>query len=131
MLESRAAKTVAGIAFFAGTAAYCITRYDRQSLPGPIADHIGDFCHISNPVYLTGRLAPKLETMLEEHPRLAKIASYLPETIAVGWSAYFTLGETLFDIIPWNYRDPRDVPAVLIAGLSSYVVAKSMRDDRG
>lgn len=130
VMDNRAVRVAAGVAYFGGIAAFCATRFDRQSLPAPIADHIGDFCHISNPVYFTGMLAPKLEDMLDEHPLLAEMASYLPEAVAIGWSAYFTLGETLFDIIPFNYRDPWDVPAVLVAGVSSYIVARAIRNDR-
>ena len=82
------------------------------SLPILFSSHIGD---------ITKNIGKECKNKL-----LEKIGNYTSEIIASATALYFTLGESLYNIIPGNTKDLLDIPSVLIAAASSYLIAKTL-----
>ncbi len=97
----------------------------RDSLP-PITEHIGDFCLVSTPIYFSQGLSLIIEDFGRERnlPIIQRVGRYFTEFTTAATVAYFSLGESLLPQILPGTADPKDIAAVLSAGLSAYVIWK-------
>lgn len=120
---------------FLAASGVCITGMSMHIAKGinrnifpPITHHIGDFGLVSIPILFSAHLADAVRIISQgcNSKLLEKIADYTPEIIASATALYFTLGESLYNIIPGNTKDLSDIPAVLIATASSYLIAKTI-----
>lgn len=112
----------AGGLFFHGAKLFA----GRDSIP-PITEHIGDFSLVGIPILFSNLIAGKVEELGKKYNSrvLEKIGHYAPEITAGLTTAYFTLGESVLPQILPGTADPKDIPAVLIAGLSFYYVYRN------
>lgn len=108
----------------AGHTLDCILEFaGNNSLP-PISNNIGDWAYIS---YWFGAVPALAGKMLigkgerENKRYLVKVGEYLPKIITTLATIYFTLGESVFPKILPGTADPNDIPAVLLAGIATYL----------
>jgi hypothetical protein len=109
----------------AGLAAHGAKLMDRDLFP-LITYHVGDFSLVLTPIMFSSSIGRRIERAGEKYNSefLRKVGEYFPEIVASGITLYFVLGESAYNIIPGNTRDPWDIPAVLLAAGSSYILAK-------
>lgn len=98
--------------------------YGKASIP-PITRYIGDFAFIAAPILLTNYLSRPIENLGKKYNSefVEHTGRYLTEITAAGTAAYFTLGE-LGQIPLSGVADGKDIPAVLVASLASYLAAR-------
>ncbi|MEI7718816.1 MAG: hypothetical protein WCI72_03025 [archaeon] len=68
------------------------------------------------------------EAVGKKFPKLKSVTNYTPEVAYGAMALYNILGETVFDIIPLNVKDPLDIPTALISCLAGYFLYKSIQD---
>lgn len=97
----------------------------RDSIP-PITEHIGDFALIGVPIIYSNYISSKIEDLGRKFNSelVEKIGHYLPEIATGLTTTYFALGESVLPQILPGTADPKDIPAVLIAGISTYLVSR-------
>jgi len=93
-----------------------------NSLP-PISNHIGDWTYISATGFMSGFVGNKLIGIGQRTGKeyLVKIGEKMPKIATVLATVYITLGETIMPKILPGTPDFYDAPAVLIAGILTYV----------
>lgn len=97
----------------------------RDSIP-PITKHIGDFALVGLPIIYSNNISSKIEDLGRKYNSelVEKIGHYLPEITSGLTTTYFTLGESVLPQILPGTADPKDIPAVLVAGISAYLVSR-------
>ena len=96
--------------------------FGRESIP-PLTEHIGDFSFVAAPVCVTLDLENKIKEIgrkYESRP-IIFLSSYVPEITSFLSIGYFVLGESILPQILPGRADINDIPAVLVAGLTSYL----------
>lgn len=94
----------------------------RDSI-SPLTEHIGNFALVAIPIlYSKGQSGAVERAGHRCNSRLLESAGrYFPEIATSLTLAYFALGESLLPQILPGKADPKDIPAVIIAGLSAYL----------
>ncbi len=122
--KTSALEVIAGSVLISGIALHALkVSYGRDSLP-PITEHIVDFCLVATPIYLSQGLSMIIEDFGKRRdlPIIQKMGRYFTKFTTAATVAYFSLGESLLPQILPGTADPKDIPAVLAAGLSAYLV---------
>ena len=104
-------QNLVNITLLAGGLADCFVHLSKIPLPYEIQTHTGNFAAVAGPTICLELLRIR---------EVSKIPSYLPKILTVASTVYWTLGETILNIIPGNVMDTKDVPGVLTAGLLAY-----------
>lgn len=119
-------KTTAHVAYLGGVFFHVAKLFaGRDSIP-PITEHIGDFALVGVPIIYSNYVSSAIEGWGRKYNSglVEKIGHYLPEITTGLTTAYFTLGELVLPQILPGTADPKDIPAVLVAGISTYIVSK-------
>jgi len=122
-MVSKLSKIGFGIAFAGQTLDTILEITGNDSLP-PISNNIGDWSYIN---FYAGAVPAVAGRMLiykgerEGKNYLVKIGEYLPKVTTALGTLYFTLGESILPQILPGTADPKDIPAVLLAGIATYL----------
>ncbi len=103
----------ASVIWSSGVALHSLSLADRKLLPEGISEHIGNFNLISIPIIAVGMLSV-----------MQRKIKYIPEMFAAAFTAYTVAGESMYDILPSNTMDPKDIPATLVGAASAYAIVK-------
>ncbi len=96
-----------------------------DSIP-PITEYIGDFGLIGVPIWHSNFISKKIKDLGRKYNSgfVEKIGHYFPEITAGLTTTYFALGESVLPQILPGTADPKDIPAVLVAGISAYLILR-------
>lgn len=87
-----------------------------------ITPHVGNFPFAFLPVYFSGIIGSEIE---KEHNKFARaIGKCLPGITTLLTSSYLIAGELINGLIPGNYSDVADIPAIIVGTCCGYVLAK-------
>ncbi len=115
MLE-KIVKGVSGVGF----ALFGLRLIDLDAIP-QITPHAGNFPYAFLPVYLSGFAG---ETLQKSKRRpIRDLGKCLPGLSFLATTAVLSLSE-MYQIIPFNKMDERDIPAVLAGAGCGYILAK-------
>jgi len=121
-MVSKLSKIGFGTALAGTTLDLLLESTGNNSLP-PISNHIGNWTYISTfGVFsvLAGRALIN-KGVGGGGKYLVKIGESLPKVITVLTTFYFTIGESILPQILPGTADHYDIPAVLLAGISTYL----------
>ena len=94
-----------------------------MDIPLPVLDHIGDFKYVFLCSWGLSSVRHSLVNIGERKNKkyLIKIGEWIPK-VGIGLATlYYTLGESVLPQILDGTADPKDIPAILIAGISCYL----------
>ena len=91
----------------------------------PISEHIGNWTYIACSGYIPASVGA-LINLINEHnnnpsPYLVKCGKYLPKITTFLTVAYMSLGESYFPQLLSGTADTKDIPAIIVAGIATYV----------
>jgi len=120
------AKTTAHIVCLSGMFFHGVKLYVGENSIPPITHHVGDFALVAFPIFCSKYMSSEIEYFGRTYnsPVIEKIGHYISEIVTGLTMTYFVLGESVLPQILPGTSDPKDIPAVLVAGICSYVLLR-------